>query len=61
MNAEQARLAGNQYRSGLISAAKKAEADADAKASESDLLAARLGLDLTRAELNRLLGGGLSQ
>ena len=61
MNAEHARLAGNQYRSGLIPAAKKTEADADAKASESDLLAARLGLDLTRAELDRLLGGGLNQ
>ena len=60
-NAEKARLAGNQQQSGLIPASKKEEADAEAKASEAELLAARLGLDLTRAELDRLLGGGLSQ
>ncbi|MBI1752787.1 MAG: efflux RND transporter permease subunit [Acidobacteria bacterium] len=58
MNVEKARLAGNQHQAGLIPASKKAEADAEAKASEADLLAARLGLDLTRAELDRLLGGG---
>jgi len=58
MNVEKARLAGNQNLSGLIPASKKVEADAEAKASEADLLAARLGLDLTRAELDRLLGGG---
>jgi len=60
MNVEKARLAGNQHQSGLISASKKEEADAEANASEAELLAARLGLDLTRAELDRLLGGGLN-
>jgi outer membrane protein TolC/preprotein translocase subunit SecF len=60
VNAEKARLAGNQHQSGLIPFAKNMEAFADAKASETDLLAARLGLDLTRAELDRLLGGGLN-
>lgn len=60
MNAEKARLAGNQYKSGLIPASKKLEADAEARASEADLLAARLGLDLTRADLDRLLGGGVN-
>ncbi len=61
MNAEKARLTGNQFRAGLIPAAKKLEAEADARASEADLLAARLGLDLTRAGLDRLLGGGLGR
>jgi multidrug efflux pump subunit AcrB/outer membrane protein TolC len=61
MNVEKARLAGNQNQSGLIPVTKKVEADAEATASEADLLAARLGLDLTRAELDRLLGGGLRQ
>ena len=59
MQVEKARLAWNQQKSGLIPAAKKAEADAAALASEAELLAARLGLDLTHAELDRLLGGGL--
>lgn len=58
MNLEKARLTGNQHQAGLVPAARKVEADAEAKASEADLLAARLGLDLTRAELDRLLGGG---
>ncbi|WP_243320805.1 efflux RND transporter permease subunit [Geothrix sp. SG200] len=61
MNVEKARLAGNQHKSGLIPVSKKLEADAEATASEAELLAARLGLDLTRAELDRLLGGGLNQ
>ncbi len=59
MSVEKARLAENQRQSGLIPTSKKAEADAEAQTSEADLLAARLGLDLTRAELDRLLGGGL--
>lgn len=61
MNIEKARLANNQYQSGLIQASKKDEAVAEAKASEADLLAARLGVELTRAELDRLLGGGLNR
>jgi outer membrane protein TolC len=53
---EKARLARNQQEVGVISAAKQAEAEAAARASEADLLAARLGLDLAHGELDQLLG-----
>jgi outer membrane protein TolC len=53
---EEARLAGNQVKAGTISAAKQAEIEAAAKGAQSDLLAARLGLDLVYAELDQLLG-----
>ena len=53
---EKSRLAGNQFRAGLIPAAKRAEAEAAAKGTQADLLAARLGLDLAHAELEQLLG-----
>jgi len=56
MHLEKARLAANQSKAGVISAAKAAEAEAAARASEADFLAARLGLELDYAELNRLLG-----
>jgi outer membrane protein TolC len=56
MNTEKARLAANQHTAGLISASKKAEAEATAKSSEADLLAARLGLDLAQSELDQLMG-----
>jgi len=56
MYLEKARLAANQSKAGVISAAKAAESEAAARASEADFLAARLGLELDYAELNRLLG-----
>ncbi|MCE1229375.1 MAG: efflux RND transporter permease subunit, partial [Firmicutes bacterium] len=56
LHAEKARLAANQLDVGLVSAPKRSEADAAAKAADADLLAARLALDLTWAELDQLLG-----
>lgn len=56
LNTEKARLAANQRKAGLIPASKLAEAEAEAKGAEADLLAAQLGLDLAKAELERLLG-----
>jgi outer membrane protein TolC len=56
LNTENARLAANQFKAGVISAAKQAEADAAAKAAEADFLAARLGLELDYADLDRQLG-----
>lgn len=56
MQVEKARLATNQHKSGVISMAKQAEAEASAKSAEADLLAARLSLDLAYAELDQLLG-----
>lgn len=53
---EEARLAGNQLKFGTISGAKHAEIEAAAKSAEADWLAARMGLDLAYAELDRLLG-----
>lgn len=61
MSVEKARLAGNQHKAGLMPAARMEEADAEARSSEAELLAARLGVELTRAELDRLLGGGLNR
>ena len=56
LNLEKARLSGNQHKAGLISGAKLAEAQAVAKGSEAELLAARLGLVLARLEVEHLLG-----
>jgi outer membrane protein TolC len=53
---EKARLVANQRKAGLVPASKLAEAEAEARASEAGLLAARLGLDLVQAELKQLLG-----
>ena len=56
LNSEKDRLAANQFKAGVISAAKRAEAEAAARAADADLLAARLGLQLDYAELDQLLG-----
>jgi outer membrane protein TolC len=53
---EEARLAENQLKAGTISAARRAEIEAAAKAANADHLAAKLGLDLAYAELDQLLG-----
>lgn len=53
---EEARLAANQLKFGIISEAKHAEIAATAKSSEADRLAALFGLDLAYAELDKLLG-----
>ena len=50
------RVAANQAKAGVISAAKAAEAMAAGISAEADLLAARLNLELDFAELNQLLG-----
>ncbi len=54
---EKARLAVNQGKVGLISDAKVREAQAQAQAAEADQLAARFGVDLALAELEKLTGG----
>jgi multidrug efflux pump subunit AcrB/outer membrane protein TolC len=54
--AERARLAGNQFKAGVVRAAKRDEAAAAAQAADADLQAARLGMELDYAELARLLG-----
>jgi multidrug efflux pump subunit AcrB/outer membrane protein TolC len=56
LNAEKDRLAANQFKAGVISAARQAEAEAAAKAANADLLAARLSLELDYAELDQLMG-----
>ncbi|BDU74143.1 efflux RND transporter permease subunit [Mesoterricola silvestris] len=56
LQVERARLAANQRKAGVISAARAAEADAAARGAEADLLAAKLALELDYAELNQLLG-----
>ncbi len=56
LNVEKARIAANEQKTGLISAAKMAEAEASARSAQADALAARLGLDLAYAELDQLLG-----
>ena len=57
-DARRTRLAANQLKAGVISAAKQAEAEAAAQAAEADLLAARLGLHLAYAELDQLPSAG---
>jgi outer membrane protein TolC len=56
LNLEKDRLTANQLKAGLVPASRQASTAAAARAAEADLLAARLGLDLTQAELNQLLG-----
>jgi outer membrane protein TolC len=56
LNVEKARLATNQYKAGVISAAKRDEAQAVAESAEADLLAAKLALQLDYAELDQLMG-----
>jgi outer membrane protein TolC len=56
LNTEKARLVDNQYKTGVISAAKQDEAKAEAESAEADLLAARLALQLDYAELDQLMG-----
>jgi multidrug efflux pump subunit AcrB/outer membrane protein TolC len=56
LDSEKDRLAENQFKAGVISAAKRAEAEAAARAADADLLAAKLGVQLDYAELDQLLG-----